>query len=491
MRIPLDRTSKTPLYLQVTDFIVDQINCQRLKPGTKLPSNRDMAFELGVSRTVVTEAYAELISRGVVVGRHGSGTYVLSKSTNLGQEGASRPNILLSPWINKLLQDNHLSRQQESEKLFNTATNKHVISFAEQGDADTFWPIEGFQKALKRVFQNHLHDAVNQHTYNSNYQPLCDTIAQILTSEGIASQPENILITSGSQQGLSLVAHVFLTPGDVALVESPTYNSAINLFDLMGVKMVGIPMDRDGMIIEKVEEALKKHKPRLIFTMPTFHRPTGVCLSGERRRKLVALASQYGCLILEDDFIGNIRLEGRAEPALKALDAAGYVIYMGSFSKIIMPGLRIGYLAAAKPLREILHSQKIVTDLGTSMLLQRALHEYMTVGEYHKHLRRIRKEHRARRDAMVTALKKYLPQAKFEIPKGGRYIWLKLPDTLSSDKLLPTAISEGVSFIPARFFYPGKGDLSYLQLNFAACSPDQIDEGIKRLGRAVQKLQNT
>ncbi len=490
MRIPLDRTSKTPLYLQVTDFIVDQINCHRLKPGTKLPSNRDMAFELGVSRTVVTEAYAELISRGVVVGRHGSGTYVLSKNQDPDQEGSALPNILLSPWLNKLLHDNHLTRQQELEKLFNTA-NKNVISFAEQGDPDTFWPIEDFQKALRRVFQNHSYDAVNQHTYNSNYQPLCDTIAQILTSEGIASQPENILITSGSQQGLSLVAHVFLTPGDVVLVESPTYTSAINLFQSMGVKMVGIPMDRDGMIIEKLEEALKKHKPRLIFTMPTFHRPTGVCMSGERRRWLVALATQYGCLILEDDFIGNIRLEGRAEPALKALDAAGYVIYMGSFSKIIMPGLRIGYLAAARPLCEVLHSQKIVSDLGTSMLLQRALHEYMTVGEYHKHLRRIRKEYHTRRDAMVSALLEHLPQANFETPKGGRYIWLKLPSGFSSDQLLPIAINEGVSFIPSRFFFPDKGDLSYLQLNFAACAPDKIVEGIERLGRAVQKFQNT
>jgi GntR family transcriptional regulator / MocR family aminotransferase len=490
MRIPLDRSSGVPLYMQVANFIEEQVQSEGLKPGAKLPSNRELAFTLGVSRTVVIEAYAELISKGIAVGKHGSGTYIGTpiQAANHAPGYPFHPNNH-SPWISDLTKTHALSREQDLEKMLRLTSNKGLISFAEQSSPDILWPIPDFQKALKKVFASNGLEAVNQNPNNVNFLPLCETISQILASEGISTQPENILITSGSQQGLSLVAQTLLHPGDAVLVETPTYYFAINLFHSMGVKMIGIPMDRDGMIMEHVENALAQQHPRLIFTMPTFHHPTGICMSSERRRKLVTLATQYNIPVLEDDFIGNIRLEGRAEPALKALDRHGDVIYMGTFSKILMPGLRLGFLAAEKVVCDLIHSQKILADLGTSVLLQHALNEFITVGQYQIHLRRIRQEYRRRRDEMVNALHQYLPQETTWIPpKGGRYIWLKLPFGLSSDDLFPVAIEEQVSFIPGRYFFPNDVDTTYLQLNFAANPMETNREGIQRLGKAVERL---
>ncbi|MCP4515016.1 MAG: PLP-dependent aminotransferase family protein, partial [Delftia sp.] len=255
------------------------------------------------------------------------------------------------------------------------------------------------------------------------------TVAQILSSQGIPAQPDNILITSGSQQALNLVAQVLLHPRDVVLVESPTYNVAIDLFRSLDVRLLGVPVDEGGMQVERVEDALRTARPRLIFTVPTFHNPTGTCMSSQRRRRLVALAERYNVPILEDDFIGNLRFEGRALPAIKALDSGGHVIYAGTFSKIMMPGLRLGFLVAIGPIYERLLASKYVSDLATSELLQRALEEYITVGRYHAHLRRVVQAHRARRDAMVQALRRYLPaEARWLPPQGGRYVWLQLPE---------------------------------------------------------------
>ncbi len=493
MRIPLDRSSSVPLYIQVADFIEEQVRSDGLKSGTKLPSNRELAFALGVSRTVVVEAYSELISKGIAVGKHGSGTYIRTSIQITGHpSGAASPINDQAPWVVELLKTSSFTREQELEALLKLTSTPGMISFAEQSSPDLLWPIADFQRAFKKVFQADGLEAVNQSTNNINFPPFCDTISQILASDGISAQPENILITSGSQQGLSLVSQIFLRPGDTVLLETPTYYFAVNLFEAMGVKMIGIPMDRDGMIMEDVEDALVRFHPRLIFTMPTFHHPTGICMSSERRRKLVALSTQYNVPILEDDFIGNIRLEGRAEPALKALDTHGNVIYMGTFSKILMPGLRLGYLVADKMVYNLIRSQKILSDLGTSVLLQQVLNEFITVGQYQTHLRRIRQEYRRRRDMMLKSLEQFLPKESSWIPpKGGRYIWLRLPYRLSSDALFPFALEAGVSFIPGRFFFPDQGDSSYLQLNFATNPSETNREGIKRLGRAVARLRQS
>ena len=273
-------------------------------------------------------------------------------------------------------------------------------------------------------------------------------------------------------------------------MESPTYAGALDLFRALGFRVVGIPMDAQGMQVDGLEKLLQQHHPKLIYTIPNFHNPTGTCLTGPRRRQLLVLADRYNVPIIEDDFVGDLRYEGHSQPALKALDPGGRVIYLSTFSKMLMPGLRVGFLAAEGPVYESLVDFKRINDVATSALVQRALEAYVTVGRYQAHLRRSCQIFRKRRDVMVSAIRRYLPaEVRFDIPQGGLFIWLQLPNDLSSEELLPMACEAGVDFAPGRPFFPDVAqDSSWLRLNFVAQEPGQIEEGIKRLGKSIRRL---
>jgi len=237
-----------------------------------------------------------------------------------------------------------------------------------------------------------------------------------------------------------------------------------------------------------VEEALRIRQPRLIYTMPTFQNPTGTCLPLGRRRQLLALADRYNVPLVEDEFVGDLRYDGTAPPPLAALDPGGRVIYMGTFSKMLMPGLRMGYLLAAGPVYDRLLAYKRVDDLASSSLIQRALETYITIGRYQAHLQHACQLYRRRRDAMVAALRRHLPEdAHWRTPAGGLFIWLRLPRGLNSDALIPFATEEGVAFAPGALFFGGGRPQPYLRLNFAEHPPETIAEGIGRLGRAIAR----
>jgi GntR family transcriptional regulator/MocR family aminotransferase len=312
----------------------------------------------------------------------------------------------------------------------------------------------------------------------------------VLASQGIQAHPDQVLITSGSQQALALACQLLLKPGDAVVVERPTYNLALELFRSLQLNIVGIPIDGHGMQTEALETVLQQQHPKLIYTIPNFQNPSGVCLSAARRRQLVALADRYNVPILEDDFVGDLRYSGRALPAIKALDAGGRVIYIGSFSKMLMPGLRVGYLLAEGPIFSGLVRQKRVTDLTTSTLMQRTLDLFVTVGRYQAHLRRSCRAYRQRRDTMLAAIQRHLPaDVQVSPPQGGLFIWLCLPAGVSSQRLLPLALEAGVEFAPGGRFYPNPADgARYLRLNFATQPPEAIEQGIQRLGQAIQRL---
>jgi GntR family transcriptional regulator/MocR family aminotransferase len=247
------------------------------------------------------------------------------------------------------------------------------------------------------------------------------------------------------------------------------------------------------MQVESLERLLQQHHPKLIYTIPNFHNPTGTCLSASRRRELILLADRYNVPILEDDFVGDLRYDGRAQPSLKALDPGGRVIYASTFSKMLMPGLRVGFLFIEGPIYESLVNFKRVNDLATSTLIQRALEAYVTVGRYQAHLRRSCQLFRKRRDAMIAAIDRYLPaKVKYDTPQGGLFLWVRLPEDISSDDLLESASMEGVSFVPgSRFFPDGIQGRGWMRLNFVVQPPDEIEEGIKRLGKAIAGLDKT
>jgi GntR family transcriptional regulator / MocR family aminotransferase len=277
------------------------------------------------------------------------------------------------------------------------------------------------------------------------------------------------------------------------LVESPTYNLALELFRALDLQIVGVPIDEQGMCVERLEPLLQQHHPRLIYTIPNFQNPTGSCLSGGRRRQLVALADRYNIPLLEDDFVGDLRYEGRVQPALKTLDPGGRVVYMGTFSKMLMPGLRVGFLVAEGPVLRRLVDMKRVSDLTTPTLMQRALEAYVNVGRYQAHVRRSGRLYRQRRDAMLAAIKRHLPaEVQVNPPHGGLFLWLRLPEELSCLDLLPLAVEAGVEYAPGTRFFPNPADgESYLRLNFATQASAEIEEGIQRLARALRRLTDS
>ncbi len=489
MRIPLDRQSPEPLYRQIEAYLRQGILSGGLVPATRLPASRQLARDLGVNRITVENAYSELEADGLVFSRVGSGTYILPPNP-IPLVPKSSNEIPWPLWQQNMQARNMASRPKTAETMLKTAGHSDPINFA-GGISDTRqFPAEEFRKTLQAVMRR---DGIAAMDYGerSGYAPLRECIAHILASQGLQTRPENILITAGSQQAISLVSQVIMKPEDVILVESPTYPIAMELFRALGFRIVGIPMDNQGMQVEKLEKLLQQHHPKLIYTIPNFHNPTGTCLNSARRRQLIVLADRYNIPILEDDFVGDLRYEGRAQPSLKALDPGGQVIYINTFSKMLMPGLRVGFLVAEGPVYDSLLGLKRLSDLATSTLIQRALEAYVTVGRYQAYLRGSCQIYRKRRDSMLAAIHRYLPAGvSIDPPQGGMFLWLRLPENLSSDELLPLACEEGVAFAPGNSFFPeGSGGQAWMRLNFIAQPVEEIEEGIQRLGNAIKRVR--
>lgn len=486
MHIPLERDSPTPLYAQIEQHLRNSILSGRLSPGTRLPASRQLARDLGVSRITVETAYAALEAEGLTLARMGSGTYVLSPP----QLPPLPPKAETGwPRWQQTLPEHTLGARAALEQLRLETGGPEPIRFSSGISDSRLFPAAEFRKALQTVMRR---DGIEALEYGDRrgYTPLRETIAHVLASQGLHTSPENILVTAGSQQALSLVSQVLLQPGDTLLVETPTYYGALDLFRALNFRPAGVPVDSGGMQVDALEALIERHRPKLIYTIPNFHNPTGTCLTEARRRKLLLLADRFGIPVLEDDFVGDLRYEGRAVPALKALDPGGQVIHIGTFSKMLMPGLRVGFIVADGPVYQALVRFKRVNDLATSSLIQRALRDYVTIGRYQAHLRRSIQIFRKRRDAMLSALRRHLPAGwRAEIPQGGLFLWVRLPELLSADDLLPLALREGVDFLPGSAFFlnPAEGR-EWIRLNFAAQEEPAIETGIARLGQAVRRL---
>ncbi|MFQ6116946.1 MAG: PLP-dependent aminotransferase family protein, partial [Candidatus Bipolaricaulia bacterium] len=301
--------------------------------------------------------------------------------------------------------------------------------------------------------------------------------------------PSEILITTGSQQGLYLLARALLAPGDFVVVEAPTYLGALQVFRAAGARLIGVPVDEEGMDLRMLENVLSRTPPKFIYTLPTFQNPAGATLGLKRRRRLLELAYRYRVPIVEDDPYSLLRYEGEALPPLKTLDTHGYVIYLSTFSKVLFPGLRVGWLAAPQRVIEHLSRMKQMIDIFTNSLAQAVIYQFRRRGLLEGHLELVRKEYRRRLDAMVEALKSHCPKIEFAVPEGGYFIWCRLERGVTARELLREALRERVSFLTGELFYPDGRGQEEIRLTFTSQPPDVIAEGIRRLGRAMRRLK--
>jgi GntR family transcriptional regulator/MocR family aminotransferase len=489
MEIPLDRACAVPLYKQIQQHIAHLIQRGTLPPHTRLPATRQLAADLGINRITVSNAYAELEAAGLVYAQIGRGTFVSPTPDNrLRQDSAQLETVDLPFWQQALSARPLPSADGQLQSLMARAGEPGVISFAGGvPDLSTF-PIEDFRKAMQTVFKRDGQAAMD-YGQIQGYPPLRDAIARYLGEQGIPVTPDEIFIASGSQQALSLVAMALLRPGDTVVAESPTYANAIQLFKWLDIRLLGVSTDDDGMRVDLLEHLLQHHHPRLIYTIPTFQNPTGATMPGLRRRQLLAQAERHGLPIVEDDYIGDLRYDGPREPSLKALDLEGNVIHVSTFSKTLMPGPRVGFVLARGPLLERLVALKRQTDLGTSGLIQRALEVFVGEGRWRAHTRRVSRVYRERRDAMVKAMAHHFPHvAQWTPPKGGFFVWVRLPAWVSITDLYLAAIEHQVAFAPGPLFFPGKPAYPAFRLSFSQQTPENINEGIQRLGRALQEV---
>lgn len=483
--IHLSRQTHRSLYLQVADQLRAQIEEGKLAPETRLPASRVLAKTLGVNRITIVNAYAELEAEGLVATRVGSGTYVTApkKSSDFADPAGQ-------PWRSPLSLQRQWSPSQMMAEMMRLARQSGVISFAAGTPASEFIPVNEFRRALNEVLRRDGAAAL-QYEEAAGYLPLRETIAAELRRRNIEVDGDHLLITSGCQQAVDLVLRL-LAPGEDAtvIVEEPCYLGLLDLLNSRQITPVGLPVDEHGLQIDHLEQAILRHRPCLICVSPSFQNPTGFTIPMERRQALLDIAARYGVPILEDTTYDELYYEQEPLPTLKSLDTADIVFQAGGYSKTLIPGIRIGYLAAPVALQERLAATKQTTDILTSPLNQRALHAYLESGCFSQHLKFVRNAYKARRDAMLEAVRRYFPaEASWRRPEGGIYLWVEMPPTgPTATELYLTAINYNVAFSIGSVFSASSSFEYALRLNFAGHPPEEIEEGMRRLGKAWKEL---
>jgi 2-aminoadipate transaminase len=379
-------------------------------------------------------------------------------------------------------------------ELLKITEQTDVISFAGGLPAPDVFPVEEFKHACTVVLDNFGAQAL-QYGATDGYVPLREMIAANTQKMGINVDIENILITSGSQQALDLVGKIFINPGDRIVVESPTYLGALQAWYAYGAEFISVPCDEYGMVVERLEEALRTG-PKFIYALPNFQNPTGVTLSLERRKKLVEIANRYGVPIIEDDPYGRLRYEGENLPPIQLIDAAtransqkydGNIIYLSSFSKILSPGLRLAWVVAPKEVIVKMITAKQGMDLHTAMLNQIVAAEISKNNFLDRHILIIQDCYRERRDAMLDSLSENMPDGvTWTHPEGGLFLWVQAPSQINTDDLFGVAVKEKVAFVPGSTLYANAKVTNAMRLNFSACKPDVINEGIHRLSNLIK-----
>jgi len=489
MLVHLDRKSHEPLYSQISGYVRRLIETDVLKPGVKLPATRELAADLGVDRTTVTAAYDELVAEGLATAHVGQGTFVAAQATRRERRARDRAELL--PPASEVNWSQCFSRAARASAEWRRLefpiyqAGGGTISFAGGMPDSSLFPIDAFRQVLNQVLRAEGH-ALLQYSPVSGYPPLRRYLAGYLVQKGIAVSEADILIVNGSQQGLELVARTLLDPGDRVVVEGPSYPGALQIFRAHQAEILTVPIGEDGMRRDVLEALLQRHTPKFMYVMPTFQNPTGVTVSLKGRRELLDIAAKAQVPLIEDDFHHELRYEGSPVIPLRGLDRLGLVLAIGTFSKILFPGLRVGWIVAPPEVMERLVIAKRVSDLHTSALIQAAIYHFCRRRLLDQHTKRVRLEYRRRRDMLLLALKRHCPPGvTWTHPQGGFSLLLTLPKGVDTQSLLPVAAREGVLYTPGSLFYADGGGRNQLRLSFSDVSPERIEEGVRRLAKVL------
>lgn len=388
---------------------------------------------------------------------------------------------------------NHVERLQSSavRDILKLTQGKEIISFAGGLPAEELFPIDAVREASERVFRSGKNTL--QYALTEGFLPLREQLCARMAQKGMHVQPDEMIMTTGSQQAIDLITRVLMEPGDIVLVENPTYLASLQVFNLSGLDVVPVASDKDGMIIAEAERLIKQHKPRLIYVVPTFGNPTGRVWSMERRKGLLELSHRYGVPILEDDPYGDIKFDVNADyPTLFSLDGkadGGNVLYTSTFSKTVAPALRTGWAIGNRSVISMMAKAKQAADLHSSSLDQQTLDQLLRHFSLDNHIQVIRQAYGDRMQQMQKLLTQQgWSDVKWIQPKGGMFLWLELPEGLDAEALLRAAVKKNVAFVPGSSFYAAEPARNTARLNFTYTQGERMATGISRFAEALNEF---
>lgn len=483
MDIQLDAVAGRPLYLQLRDQLRQRLLSGTIAPSSRLPSSRELSKLLHVSRNTVDEAYRMLEGEGLARIVGGQGTFAAHRRAS----GADVQEVPFD-W------EAHISPQSRDYAAFREHEgrvdlgNRQVISFSSLAPDYHTFENDAFRRALNTVMIRE-GSVLLTYGYTRGYEPFRQYVKEYLTGKGLRMDGQEVLIVNGFRQAAGLVVETLISFGDYVAVEAPTYNGFLGLLRSRGAHAAPIDCDEQGMIAQSLEDAIDKKGVKLVYLIPTYHNPTGRNMSLSRRQEILALCNRRGVPILEDGFNEELRFRGECHPAIKALEGSAGVVYAGSFSKVLFPGLRVGWVVAPKELTRYLVHQKYNQDIHTPPLLQAALRQYCMEGNLDRHIKRTRALYRERLDALYGALDQHFTgRAQWEKVEGGFSAWVQFPQRLDLRSAMEDAKNMGVLYAPGDAFYPDGRGRNCVRLGFSRLTPERIGQGVALLSKFVESL---
>jgi 2-aminoadipate transaminase len=473
--ISLSKGTGRPLFLQLHEQIIDRIAAGELIAGARLPPVRRLAEQLGINHMTVAKAYKDLAEAGFVEGRAGGGTHVRAPYGTGSKRARGSEPAVAGPLL--------------SERLYELSHAPGVIGFTTNYPAPDADCAKEFETCLQSVVADGLSPYFAYDPPNGRIG-FRRSIVEYLAQQGLTTSPEDVIVTSGAQQAIELVVRLLVPHGSPVIVERPSYYGVINALRSVGARILEVPLESDGMDIEKIEEHLARHRPRLIYTNPTFQNPTGVTTSLEKRRGILALARKHGVAILEDDHSSELRFSGSPVPSIRLLSEPGdNVFYVRGFGKVFLPGTRLGYVVTPPHARRPLLGLKAHSDLHTTGIMQEAMARFLTRRNYPKFLERMKRVYSVTQRKLISSLSAGMPAGTLiGNPEGGLSLWVTLPEGTEVSELYYRAVRRGVAFVAGEVFYASHVNPRTLRVSFGLLADDALDEGVTRLCSVAKDL---
>ncbi|WP_270573455.1 PLP-dependent aminotransferase family protein [Bacillus glycinifermentans] len=467
---------KRPKYKQIIEYIKEKIGNGEWPIGSKIPSQRTLAREFNVNRSTVITALEELAADGLIEGRMGKGTVVVSNTWTLL---ANRSSPDWGKYVDAGFQQPSRKTVQEINQ---SESNPDLIQLSKGELSKDMFPLSVMKEMMGKVAHN-----LEAFGYEEpkGYLPLREALSRYLRTLGIQASPASILIVSGALQALQLISMGLLQSGSTVFLDRPSYLYSLHVFQSAGMKLSGLPMDEAGLLPQTIGTVPRGRA--ILYTNPCFQNPTGVLMSQKRREEVLRLSEKEQLPIIEDDIYRELWIDQAPPPPIKSIDQNGHVLYIGSFSKTLSPGLRIGWIVGPEPVVERLSDIKMQTDYGSSSLSQRVAAEWLTTGHYQKHLENVRDQLKKRRDFVLEVLEEHLKGlASWNVPKGGFFIWLNILPPLSMKSLYAKALAEGILLNSGSIYAQENGN--FIRLSYAFASSGDLKKGIYQLSLIIKTL---